>query len=295
MAAPNPDLVALGADVAEPDADAAARTRALCPPTLGRIAALAEWLSAAQAASPPAPPSRVYLVVFGAPPVAEVEVLAAELGVHTRWMDVEGLNDANTDNAMASATASLTAGGGALADELVDTGAELLLAAIPEAAIAAGVLVSVLTDTEPAKVVARGAFAADAQAWMDRVTAIRDARRGAFTLRDDPAGLLATVAHPAVAAATGFLLHSAARRTPTVLDGRATLAAALVAHAAQPRAVRWWLAADAGQDPGARLALAKLGGRCVLDLGLDTGDGTAALLALPVLRAAARLVAGSSG
>ena len=284
MAAPHPDLVALVADVVEPDAEAAARTRARCPATLGRVGQLAEWLSGVQAASPPAPPGDVHLVVFGAPPAPVAETLAAELGVHLRSLDVEA---GEVEKALAA--------GAALADELVDTGADLLLAAAPAADVAAGVLVSVLTGTEPAKVVARGAFAADAEAWMDRVAAIRDARRGTFALRDDPSALLAAVGHTTVAAATGFLLRSAARRTASVLDGRATSAAALVAQAVRSPAVRWWLAADAGTDPGVRLAVAKLGVRSVLDLGLDTGDGTAALLTLPTLRAAARLVPGSPG
>ena len=284
MTAPYPDLVALGADVVEPDADAAARTRALCPAGLGRVGQLAEWLSGVQSAAPPVPLGAAHLVVLGAPLVPAVETLAAELDVHTHSVDLDG---GDVEKALAT--------GAALADELVDSGADLLLVASPTGAVAAGVLVSVLTGTEPVKVVARGAFAADAQAWMDRVAAIRDARRGAAVLRDDPSALLAAVGHPAVAAAAGLLVRSAGRRTPCVLDGGTTLAAALLVHAVRSPAARWWLAADAGSDPVARLAQAKLGVRSVLDLGLDTGDGTSALLALPALRALARLVPESSG
>ena len=292
MAAPYPDLVALGTDVVEPDADAAARTRTRCPASLGRVAQLAEWLSGAQAASPPVPLGPVHLVVFGAPLTPTAQTLAAELDVHTHTVELDGRD-----------VAEALAAGAALADDLVDSGAGLLLVACPAGAVgatvtagvAAGVLVSVLTNTEPAKVVARGALATDAQAWMDRVVAIRDARRAAVALRDDPAALLAAVGHPAVAACVGFLLRSAARRTPSALDGGTALAAALLVHALRPPAARWWLAADAGNDPGARLAQAKLGLHSVLDLGLDTGDGTAALLALPALRALAGLVTGSSG
>ena len=285
MAAPHPDLVALGADVVEPDAGAAARTRAQCPATLGRVGSLAEWLSGVQAASPPKPLGPVHLVVFGAPLAPAPETLAAELDVHTH--SVDGMDGTDVDKALAT--------GVALADELSDSGAALLLAASPAGAVAAGVLVSVLTNTEPVKVVARGAFAADAPAWMERVAAIRDARRNAYVLREDPATLLAAIGHPVVAAATGFVLRSASRRTPSVLDGRAMLASALLGHSVRSPAARWWLAADAGNDPGARLAQATLGLRSVFDLGLDTGDGTAALLALPALRALARLVPGSSG
>ncbi len=50
----------------------------------------------------------------------------------------------------------------------------------------AAVTVSVLTNTEPVKVLARGAAAADPDAWMDRAAAVRDARRACMKVRDRP-------------------------------------------------------------------------------------------------------------
>ena len=84
-----------------------------------------------------------------------------------------------------------------------------------------------------------------------------------------------------LAVATGVLLQAAARRTPVVLDGPATAAAALVAARLSFRAADWWLAGHLSPDPAHGLALARLSLEPVLDLGLRGDDGTGALLAVP--------------
>ena len=86
--------------------------------------------------------------------------------------------------------------------------------------------------------------------------------------------------------AAGVLLAAAARRTPVVLDGPATAAAALVAARLSFRAPDWWLAGTLSPDPAHQIALTRLSLEPVLDLGLRGEDGTGALLAVPVLRAA---------
>lgn len=94
------------------------------------------------------------------------------------------------------------------------------------------------------------------------------------------------MAGPGLAAASGFVLRAAARRTPVLLDGPGAMAAALVAYEAAPRAVRWWQVADRCPDAAHAIALTRLALRPLLDIGIRTGDGTAGLLAVPLLRAA---------
>ncbi|TAM81773.1 MAG: nicotinate-nucleotide--dimethylbenzimidazole phosphoribosyltransferase, partial [Jatrophihabitans sp.] len=130
---------------------------------------------------------------------------------------------------------------------------------------------------------------ADAQAWMRRAVTVRDRRRRLVGLRHEPGALLDALADATLATAVGVVLQAAARRTPVVLDGAGATAAAALAFEAQPRAVRWWAAADAGTDPGQQRVLALTGISALLRLGVDTGDGTAALLALHLLRAACLL------
>ena len=85
-------------------------------------------------------------------------------------------------------------------------------------------------------------------------------------------------------------MRAAVRRTPLVLDGPAAAIGALVAYEAAPRAVRWWRAADQGADPVHELVLTRLGQEPLLGLQhRPRRRARAALLAVPVLRAALRL------
>jgi len=135
----------------------------------------------------------------------------------------------------------------------------------------------------------RGAAATDPEAWMALAVEVRDTRRRCLEFRADPVHLLEALASPRLAAVAALVLRAAARRTPVLLDGPAAAAAALVAYEAQPRAVRWWAAADLGPEPLHELALTRIGQRPILGLGTGLGDGMAGLLALPVVQAAARL------
>lgn len=73
-----------------------------------------------------------------------------------------------------------------------------------------------------------------------------------------------------------------------LLDGVNAGAAALVAAALAPDAVGACVAGHRSAEPGHRIALAHLGCEPLLDLGMRLGEGTGALLALPVLLSAAR-------
>jgi nicotinate-nucleotide--dimethylbenzimidazole phosphoribosyltransferase len=185
------------------------------------------------------------------------------------------------------------AAGVALADDEVDSGTDLLVVACPGQGSAAAVLVSVLADTEPVKVLPRGTHI-DPEDWMAMAIAVRDARRRAVPVRHRPAEVLDAVGSPDLAAAAGCLLRAAVRRTPVLLDGAGALAAAVVAYEAQPRAVRWWRAADRSPHNAHRIAVTKLGLSPILDLDTWAEDGTAGLLAVPLLRAAARALTPSA-
>ncbi|CAA9285939.1 MAG: Nicotinate-nucleotide--dimethylbenzimidazole phosphoribosyltransferase [uncultured Actinomycetospora sp.] len=108
---------------------------------------------------------------------------------------------------------------------------------------------------------------------------------------EDPLGVLAAVGGLEHAGLTGFLLGAAALRTPVVLDGVVSGAAALVAAALAPTASHAWLAGHRSVEPAHTLALDHLGLAPALDLGLRVGEGTGALLAVPVVAAAARALA----
>jgi nicotinate-nucleotide--dimethylbenzimidazole phosphoribosyltransferase len=274
------DLASLGADLQWTDREAGRRAADRMPAGAGRLTALADWLGSVQAASPPRRPERVRLVQFGRAGGPAATELAAEAGVGIRVLDE--LPD--------DPTAALGAGI-SVADREVDGGADLVIAACPDTGIGAAVAISVLTDTEPVRVLARGPAATDPDAWMRRTAQVRDRRHAVAPLRDRPGRLVAELGDPALAAATGYVLQAAVRRTPVLLDGTAAVAAALLGYQAQTRIVRWLAAAATSPDPAYGLAVATLGLRCLLELDSSGGDGTAALLALPLLRTAARLAA----
>ncbi|MFE7001652.1 nicotinate-nucleotide--dimethylbenzimidazole phosphoribosyltransferase [Streptomyces griseus] len=104
----------------------------------------------------------------------------------------------------------------------------------------------------------------------------------------DPIGVLAAVGGLEHAAMAGFLLGGASLRTPVVLDGVSAGAAALVARAIAPEALAACIAGHRSAEPGHVAALNKLGLRPLVDLDLRLGEGTGALLALPIVQSAAR-------
>ncbi len=94
--------------------------------------------------------------------------------------------------------------------------------------------------------------------------------------------MLAAVGGFEHAALAGFLLGAAALRTPVVLDGVIAGAAALVAAALHPDAPVAWVAGHRSAEPGHAVALQALGLRPLVALDLRLGEGTGALLALPL-------------
>ncbi|WP_433871984.1 nicotinate-nucleotide--dimethylbenzimidazole phosphoribosyltransferase [Saccharopolyspora sp. CA-218241] len=181
--------------------------------------------------------------------------------------------------------------GRTIADEEIDSGADLLVAGdmgIGNTTPAA-VLIALLTGTEPVAVVGRGT-GIDDNTWMRKAATIRDALRRARRVIDDPVALLRTSAGADIAALTGFLAQAAVRRTPVLLDGVVVGAAALIAEELAPGARQWWLAGHRSAEPGGPLVLEHLDLTAVLDLDMRLGEGSGALTALPLLTAAVRLL-----
>ncbi|RLV08388.1 nicotinate-nucleotide--dimethylbenzimidazole phosphoribosyltransferase [Streptomyces griseocarneus] len=183
--------------------------------------------------------------------------------------------------------------GMALADEEADSGTDLVV--LGDLSVggttAAGALIGALCGTDASVVTGRGGAGIDDLAWMRKCAAIRDALRRARPVLGDQLQLLATTGGADLAAATGFLLQSAVRRMPVVLDGMVSAACALVAQRVAFRAPDWWLAGQSTGDPAQAKALDRMALNPLLDHGVTVGEGTGALLALPLVQAAAALAA----
>jgi nicotinate-nucleotide--dimethylbenzimidazole phosphoribosyltransferase len=105
-----------------------------------------------------------------------------------------------------------------------------------------------------------------------------------------PLEVLAAVGGLEHAALAGFILGGAALRVPVVLDGVIAGAAALVAAALCPDALGACVAGHRSAEPGHGAAVEHLGLRPLVDLELRLGEGTGALLALPLVQGAVRVL-----
>ncbi len=90
----------------------------------------------------------------------------------------------------------------------------------------------------------------------------------------------------------GVILGAAARRLPVVIDGFIAGAAALIASGLCPRVKDYLIAAHVSAEVGHRAILDYLGLRPLLDLGMRLGEGTGAALAISIVEAAAKTLAG---
>ncbi|WUH93917.1 nicotinate-nucleotide--dimethylbenzimidazole phosphoribosyltransferase [Streptomyces sp. NBC_00433] len=154
----------------------------------------------------------------------------------------------------------------------------------------AAVLIAALCGTDASVVTGRGS-GIDDLAWMRKCAAIRDSLRRARPVLGDQLALLATVGGADFAAMTGFLLQAAVRKLPVVLDGVVSAACALLAQRIAFRAPDWWLAGHATGEPGQAKALDRISLDPLLDHGIRLGGGVGALLALPLIQAAAAMSA----
>ena len=92
-----------------------------------------------------------------------------------------------------------------------------------------------------------------------------------------------------IAAMVGFIIRAATLKVPIILDGISTLAAALIAHKIRPEIINNLIAGHLSAEPASRIATDYLRLNPILNLDLRLGEGTGALLSIPILRTACTL------
>ncbi|MGI9589385.1 MAG: nicotinate-nucleotide--dimethylbenzimidazole phosphoribosyltransferase, partial [Dietzia maris] len=183
------------------------------------------------------------------------------------------------------------AAGRRIADEEVDSGADLLIAG--DLGIGnttpATVLTRHVTGREPVELVGRGT-GIDDEGWMRKTAAIRDAMfRASGDLRD-PVAMLRKVGGADLAAMAGFLAQAAIRKTPCLLDGSVVTSAALMAEAMAPGSRQWWAAGHRSAEPAHTAALTYLSLDPILEHSMRLGEGSGAVAALPVVHNAVAIL-----
>ncbi|PSW21351.1 nicotinate-nucleotide--dimethylbenzimidazole phosphoribosyltransferase [Photobacterium sanctipauli] len=102
-----------------------------------------------------------------------------------------------------------------------------------------------------------------------------------------PSQLLAELGGYEIVQMVGGFLAAAKNRVPVLVDGFIVTVAALVAVKLDPRCRDYMIFAHQSHESGHKLALELLEAEALLDLSLRLGEGTGAVLAVPMLRAAA--------
>lgn len=202
-----------------------------------------------------------------------------------------GTRDITSEPAMAlDECAAAVDAGARVASDLIAGGADLLATGDLGIAntTASGALIATLTGEPVSVVTGRGANLDDERVPV-KVKAIEGALRRHGADRD-PLRALVSLGGFEHAALTGVMLAGALGRVPVVLDGVIANAAALAAVGMCPALSGYLIAGHTSAEPGARAALAALGSRGLVDLGMRLGEGTGALLAIPIVQAAARVL-----
>lgn len=173
-----------------------------------------------------------------------------------------------------------------VAAEEIERGLDIL--AIGEMGIgnttSASAIIAAITRQSPTLVTGHGTGIDTAQ----RVHKVAIIERALEVNRPVSENTLAKVGGFEIGAMAGLILGAAAQRIPVILDGVISTAAALIAAQVDPAVTAYLIAGHRSVEPGHRSALEALGLTPLLDLDLRLGEGTGAVLALPLVEAAMR-------
>ena len=246
---------------------------------------------------------------------AAINVLADHAGARVRVVDAgvareppEGAREAAalTRLGLGAGTADIAAGPAmprALAERAVAAGLRLFAAERREGGAdivgcgemgianttSAAALIAAATGEPPEAVTGRGAGAGDA-AFGRKLRAVGRALEVNAPDPADGVGLLAALGGFEIGVLAGVYLGAAAARTPAVMDGVISGAAALVAAAIAPGAAAYVVASHRSAEPGHDAVLGRLGLEPLLDLGMRLGEGSGAALGVSLCVAACRLL-----
>jgi nicotinate-nucleotide--dimethylbenzimidazole phosphoribosyltransferase len=240
---------------------------------------------------------------------AAINAIARQTGAAVRVVDVGVAAELTTDGvdhhrvragtadlsmgpamSVAEARAALDAGA-TIAADLVASGHDLLITGDMGIGntTASAALIAVFTARDASSVTGRGTGIDDGM--LAHKTEIVDAAAARARRHLDPVSVLAEVGGLEIGAIAGYVIGGVAARVPVIVDGVIALAALLVAEALVPGVRELVIAGHRSTEPGAAAALEHLGLAPLLDLEMRLGEGTGACLAIPVVQAAARVLA----
>jgi nicotinate-nucleotide--dimethylbenzimidazole phosphoribosyltransferase len=180
--------------------------------------------------------------------------------------------------------------GASIIEESIEAGTDVI--AIGEMGIgnttSAALLAHRLAPAPLADCIGAGAGLDEAGVARKLAVAERVAARSDASL---PLDVLAEFGGYEIAMMTGAVLGAAKRRRPVIIDGFIATSAALAAIRLQPAARGFCVFSHRSAERGHALLLESLEAKPYLDLGLRLGEGTGAVLTVPLVRAAAGMLA----
>ncbi|WP_405173690.1 nicotinate-nucleotide--dimethylbenzimidazole phosphoribosyltransferase [Paenibacillus sp. FSL H8-0260] len=240
---------------------------------------------------------------------AAVNVLARQAGAEVQFVDV-GINGdlshvdlidrkvrRGTDNMAVGPAMSREDAMNALlvgisvAQEAVTNGTEIFVTGemgIGNTTASAAILCA-LKGIAPEVAVGRGT-GIDDERLLHKIAVVERALKVNQPNSADPLDVLSKVGGLEIAGLAGLILGAAANRTPIILDGFISGAAALVAKALAPESIAYMIASHVSGERGHKLMLEQLGLEPLLNLGLRLGEGTGGVLCLHLIEAICRIL-----
>ncbi len=153
---------------------------------------------------------------------------------------------------------------------------------------AASVMTAALTGM-PASLVTGKGTGLDSEAYAHKCRIVEAVVSRHFAQPAGPLEILRCAGGLEIAAMTGLVLGAARRQIAIVMDGFISTAAAAIACGLAPAVRSYLFAGHRSQEPGHRVLLAYLDIEPILDLDMRLGEGSGAVLAMPILEGALRL------
>jgi nicotinate-nucleotide--dimethylbenzimidazole phosphoribosyltransferase len=314
---PFDDIRALFKIMPKPDAESVALARAhesqltKPPGALGKLEAIAEWMSAWQGQHPPKAERTVVAVFAGnhgvvaqgvaAYPQAVTQQMVAnfqaggaavnqicktfDLGLKVFELALElPTADITQDAALSEQECAATFAYGM---EAIAGGCDLLCVGemgIGNTTIAAA-LCHALFGGQPEDWVGPGT-GVDSEGIKRKAEAVRKAIAFHKSHLADPLEVLRRVGGRELSAMAGAIMAARMERVPVLLDGYVASAAAAVLYAADNTALDHCMAAHCSAEPAHRALLKKIGKEPILDLGMRLGEASGAAMAAAVVKAA---------
>ena len=218
--------------------------------------------------------------------------VAADLPTHPELRSLKigrGTDDISRGPAMSRGQAELCVEAGVnLAIEAVESGADLI--ATGDMGIgnttASSAISAAVTGRPPEETTGEGTGRTPEEL-RHKIVVVRTALEVNSPDAGDGLELLSKVGGFEIGVLAGVILGAAMMRRAVVLDGFISGAAALVADAMCADARDYMIASHVSAERGHRAALAHLNLTPLLDLGMRLGEGTGAVLALPMVEVAA--------